>query len=100
VKSQRHRKESNARINKVLAMEPDLAKIIEKVHISRYFDCAETDLHIAENARCMDYANTWSSKRHPLLSKCQCPHRCTSDYGWEDPVELDPGVARALLPIT
>jgi len=33
-KSQTLRKEDNARINKVSAMRPDLAKIIEKVHIS------------------------------------------------------------------
>ena len=33
-KSQRLRKECNARINKVSAMRPGLAKIIEKVHIS------------------------------------------------------------------
>ena len=33
-KSQRLRKEGNARINKVSAMEPGLAKIIEKVRIS------------------------------------------------------------------
>jgi hypothetical protein len=33
-KSQRLRKEVNARITKVLAMRPGLAKIIEKVHIS------------------------------------------------------------------
>jgi len=33
-KSQRHRKEGNARINKVSAMRPGLAKIIEKVRIS------------------------------------------------------------------
>jgi hypothetical protein len=33
-KSQRLRKEGNARINKVLAMRPGLAKIIEKVRIS------------------------------------------------------------------
>jgi len=33
-KSQRHRKEGNARINKVSAMKPGLAKIIEKVRIS------------------------------------------------------------------
>jgi len=31
-KSQRLRKEGNARINKVSAMRPGLAKIIEKVH--------------------------------------------------------------------
>jgi len=33
-KSQKLRKEGNARINKVSAMKPDLAKIIEKVRIS------------------------------------------------------------------
>jgi len=33
-KSQRLRKEGNARINTVSAMRPGLAKIIEKVHIS------------------------------------------------------------------
>jgi len=62
-KSQRHRKEGNARINKLSAMKPGLAKIIEKVHISRYFELAETDLHVAQNACCIDYANTWSSKQ-------------------------------------
>jgi len=33
-KSQRLRKEGNARINKVLAMRPGIAKVIEKVRIS------------------------------------------------------------------
>jgi len=33
-KSQRLRKEGNARMNKVSAMRPDWATIIEKVHIS------------------------------------------------------------------
>jgi len=62
-KSQRHRKEGNARINKVSAMRPGLAKIIEKVCISTYFESAEADLHIADNACCIGYADTWSSKR-------------------------------------
>ena len=53
-KSQRLRKEGNARIIKVCPMKPGLAKIIEKVHISRYFDSAETDIHIAENACCTE----------------------------------------------
>jgi len=61
-KSQRLRKEGNTRINKVLAMKPGLVKIIETVRISRYFESAETDLHIAENACCVDYADTWSLK--------------------------------------
>jgi len=62
-KSQRLRKEGNAIINKVSAMKPGLAKIIEKVCISTYFESAEADLHIAENACCIDYADTWTSKR-------------------------------------
>ena len=62
-KSRRLRQEGNARINKVSAMRPGLAKIIEKVRISTYFESAEADLHIAENAYCIDYTNTWSPKR-------------------------------------
>jgi hypothetical protein len=62
-KSQRLRKESNARINKVSAMRPGLAKIIQTVRISSYFESPETDHHIAEKACCIDYADTWSSKR-------------------------------------
>jgi len=49
-KSQRLRKEGNARINKVSAMKPGLAMIIEKVHISRYSEYSETDHHLAANA--------------------------------------------------
>jgi len=60
--SQRLRNEGNARINKVSAMRPDLAKIIEKVSISRHFGRPETDLHIADNACCIDNADAWSSK--------------------------------------
>jgi hypothetical protein len=45
--SQRLRTEGNARIHKVLAKRPALAKIIEKVRISTYYESAETDLHIA-----------------------------------------------------
>jgi len=61
-KSQTLRKEGNAKINTMSAMKPGLANIIEEVLISRYFECAETDLSIPENACCIDYANTWSSK--------------------------------------
>jgi len=61
--SQRLRKVGNARINRVSAMRPGLAKIIEKAHISKYFDIPEIDLHIAENACWIDYTDTWSSKR-------------------------------------
>jgi len=56
--SQRCRKEGNARISKVSAMKPGIAKIIEIVRISRYFGSAETHLHVAENASCIDYTNT------------------------------------------
>jgi len=62
-KSQRLQKEGNARINKVSAMRPGLAKIFEKVHISWYFECSETDLNIAEKACGIDYADTWSWKQ-------------------------------------
>jgi hypothetical protein len=44
-------------------MRPGLEKIIEKVHISTYFESAEADLHIAENDCCIDSADTWTLKR-------------------------------------
>jgi len=81
-------------------MKPGLANIIEKVHISRYFESAETDLHIAQNACCIDYANTWSSKLVHSQSKGHSRYRGNSDYGGQDLLELDPGDARARLPIT
>jgi len=93
-------KQGNARINKVSAMRPGLAKIIEKVHISWYFESLETDLHMAENACCIDYAETWSSKQVYWLSKSQSPHCGTSDYRCEDTLELYTGVTRAGLLIT
>jgi hypothetical protein len=62
-KSQRLRKEGNAGINKVSAMRPGLAKIIEKGRISRLCERPETDIHKAGNACCIDYADTWSTKR-------------------------------------
>jgi len=43
-KSQRLSREGNARVNKVSAMRPDLAMIIEKVRILTYFESPETDL--------------------------------------------------------
>jgi len=61
-KSERVRKQGNARIYIVSAMRPGLAKIIEKVCISQYFESPEADLHIAENACCIRYTNTWSPK--------------------------------------
>jgi hypothetical protein len=57
-KRQRVRKEGNARINKVAAMRPGLAKITEKVSISTYFQSAEGDPHVAENACWSGYPDT------------------------------------------
>jgi hypothetical protein len=59
----RLRKEGNARINKVSAMRPGLAKIREKVRTSTYFESAEADLLIAQNTYWIDYTDTWSSKQ-------------------------------------
>jgi len=97
-KSQGLRKEGNAEINKVSAMKPGLTKIIEKVRISWYFESPEADLHIADNACCINYANTCSPKRVHWLSKSQSPHCSTSDYGCEDTLEIYTGVAWARLP--
>jgi len=98
-KSQRLRKEGKVWIDKVWRMKPVLAKIFDNVHISQYFESAEADLHIAENACCIDYANTSSSKRVHWLSESQRPHRGTSDHGCEETSELDRGVARERLAI-
>jgi len=62
-RSETLRNEGNATIDKVSAMRPRLAKIIEKVRISGYFESAETDFHIAEYACRIDCADTWLSKR-------------------------------------
>ena len=97
-KNQRLRKEGNARINKVSAMKPGLAKMIWKVRISWYFISPEIDLHIAKNACSMDYADNWSSKWSHWLSNSQSSHRSTTDYGCEDMVEPNTGVARAHQP--
>jgi len=99
-KSQWLRNKGNARINKVSAMRPGLAKIIEKVRISWYFESLESDLHIAENACCVDYGDTWSSNQVYSVSKSQSPNCRTSDYGCEDTLKLYTGVTRTGLPIT
>jgi len=98
--SQRLRKEGNARINKVSAMRPGLAKIIEKVCISRYSESSETDLHIAANASCVDYTDTWSLKRVHWLSNSQSANRSTTYYWSEDTVEFNNWVTSGSLPIT
>jgi len=76
-RSQKLRKEGNARINMVSALKPGLAKIIEKVHNSWYFEIPEADLHTADNACCIYYADTWSMKQVHWLSKRQSPHCST-----------------------
>jgi len=81
-------------------MRPGLANIIEKVSISRYFGRPETDLHIAENACCVDYDDTRSSKQVHWLSIGQSTNGGTTYYGCENTVEFVIGVAWVSLPIT
>jgi len=97
--TRRLRKEGYARINKVSARRPGLAKIIEKISNSIYFKSPDTDLYIAENACGIDYAGTWSLKRVYLLLKSQSTNCSTIYYGCEDTVEFDTAVAWASLPI-
>jgi len=98
--SQRLRKEGNAQINEVSAMRPGLAKIIENVHIWRCFESPETHLHIAENAWCIDYADTKSSQQVHWLSTSQSPNHGTTYYGCEEMLDFDTRVAWESLPIT
>jgi len=92
-KSQGVRKEGNAQINTVSAVSSGLGTIIEKVFISRYFESAETDLHVAQNAYCIDYADAWLSKLVQCLSNSQNLHQGTTCYECNDMLELDTGVA-------
>jgi len=62
-KSQRLRREGNARINQVSTVRPGSANTFEKFRLSRHFGSPGTDLHKAKNACCVDYADTWSSKQ-------------------------------------
>ena len=98
-KSQRLRKEGNARIKKVSAIRSGLAKIIQIVRILWHFESPETDFHEAENACCIKYADTWLSNRVNWLLTSQSPHCGTSDYGCEDNLELFTRVAQPRLPI-
>ena len=99
-KSQRLRKKGSARINKMSAMRPGLARIIEKVRISTYFESPDSDFHVGENGCSIDYADTWASEWVHWLSKRQSMNCSTIYVGCEDTVEFDIGVARAGLPIT
>ena len=97
--SQRLWKEGNARISKLSALQPSLGKIIEKVRISRHCEWAEPDIHTVENACCIDYTDTWSSKQVHWLSKSQCTNRSTTSSGCESTVESETVVAWAGLPM-
>jgi hypothetical protein len=66
LKHLKNAKEDNARINKVSAIGSGLAKIVENVQISIHFETAPTDTQRAQNACCIDYTDTWSSK--PIYS--------------------------------
>ena len=99
-KSQRLQKGGNARINKVSAMRPRLAKRIEKVWISRHFESPETDIHMTANSCGIDYTDTMSSKWVHWLSKSSSMNHNTTYCRCEETVELDTGVASASLPIT
>jgi len=93
-------KEGNARINKVSAMKPGLATIIEKVCISRPFERPATDLHIAANACCIDFADICLSNQLHSLTKSQSTNCSSTLYGSEHTVEFETGVASVSLPIT
>jgi len=97
--SQTLRKEGKARINKVSAMRPGLAKIIEKVCISWPCERPDTDIHITEIACCINFNDTWSLEQVHWLSKSQCPTPSTTYYGCENTVEFDTEVASVSLPI-
>jgi len=99
-KSQRLGNIGTGRINKVSAMKPVLAKIIQKVRIWRIFERTETDLCIAANAGSIDYADTWSSKRVHWLSTSSSTHCRTTYCGWENTVEVNTGGSWPSLLIT
>jgi len=99
-KNQRLRNEGNAGINKVWAMRPGLAKIIEKVLISRHCERPQRNLHKADNACCVNYADTWLSKWVHWRSQGQSLNSSTSDYGCESTVEFNIGVPWVSLPNT
>jgi hypothetical protein len=76
-------------------MRPGLSQIMETICIWRYFQSPETDCYIAENACCIDYADTCSLKRVHCLSKRASLHRWSTYYWCEDTFDLDPWVACA-----
>jgi len=99
-KSQRLHKEGKARINMVSAMWPGLATIIEKVCISRNFECPEPDRHIAANGYPIEYANTRSLKWVHWRTISESPNCFTTYHQCEVTVPFKSGVAWASIPIT
>lgn len=83
------RKEGNVTITKVLAVRPDLAKIVQIVHISRYVESPETDWHRTVNACYNHCADNWTLKHMHWQSKCQCMNCCTTHYSCENTVEVN-----------
>jgi len=65
-------------------MRPGLAKIIVKVRISRSFESPETDLQIAANACCIDYADTPSAKWVHWLLNSEDMNHSTTNHGCGD----------------
>ena len=96
-KSQRLWKEGNARINKVSVMRPGLVKIIENLRISTHCEWPETDIHIAENACGIDYADTWLTKQVHWVSESQSADCSTTKYGCEDTLKVETGAAQVPL---
>jgi len=82
--SQRLRIEGNAQFNTVSDRRQGFANIIEKVWIWKHFERPEIDLQIAENARYIDYADTWLLNDFHWLSKSHCMHYSTIHYGSEN----------------
>jgi len=99
-KSQRLRHKVNARINKVTTIRPDVAKLVEQLRNSRYFESPETNLHIPAHTCRIDYPDTWSSKQVHWLSNRQITNHSTTCYRCKDMVEFDVRVSWMSLPNT
>jgi len=99
-KSQRLQNEGDARISNVSGMRLGSEKIIERVCISRDCKWAETDIDTAENACCIDYVVSWSSKWVHWLWTSPSTNHSTTYYGCEHTVEFYTGVDWVSLPIT
>ena len=81
-------------------MRSGLAMIIQKVHISKYFESPATDLQIAENAGHTEFLYTWLSKWVHGISKSPSPQLGSTYYGCEEFSALGTSIACASLLIT